>query len=273
MPQRSKRSYPQIPGSRTCFLTYVHRQPAKTATYSWLQFRNVPENELRPGIDNAQTFTSVCINTAIYLPWLISQCLKAGVVFKRAVFKHVCDAADAHHSGKKADVVINCTGLSAAKLGGVEDKNVIPARGQIVLVRNDPGSMISISGCDEGPDESGYIMMRAAGGGTILGGCYQKGNWESQPDPSLAIRIMKRAIDMCPQLTDGKGIEHLDIIRHGVGLRPLRLNGTRIEKERIEGQWVAHNYGHGGYGYQSSYGCSLDAKSVVEDILTSRAKL
>lgn len=61
---------------------------------------------------------------------------------------------------------------------------------------------------------------------------------------------MKRAVDLCPSLTGGRGIEHLDIIRHGVGLRPLRLGGTRLEKERIDNCWVVHNYGHGGYGYQ-----------------------
>lgn len=143
----------------------------------------------------------------------------------------------------------------------MEDKTVIPARGQILVVRNDPGLMSAISGCDDGDDECTYIMMRAAGGGTVLGGCYQKGSWESQPDPNLAVRIMKRCVELCPALTNGKGIEHLSIIRQGVGLRPLREAGARIEKEKIGGVWVVHNYGHGGTGYQSSYGC---AESTVE---------
>ena len=233
---------------------------------SWPQFRETPKSELKPGIDNATSFTSVCINTAIYLPWLVSQCLKNGVVFKRAIFKHICDAAtpSVHHSGKAAELVVNCTGLSASKIGGVEDKSVVPARGQIVLVRQDAGAMYSISGTDDGGDEVCYIMTRAAGGGTVLGGCYQKGNWESQPDPSLAIRIMKRAVDLCPKLTDGKGIEHLDVIRHGVGLRPVREGGTRIEREYINGVAVVHLYGQGGAGYQSSYGCSQEAMKLVD---------
>lgn len=136
----------------------------------------------------------------------------------------------------------------ASRLGGVEDKSVVPARGQIVIVRNDAGKMLDISGTDDGDDEACYIMTRAAGGGTILGGSYQKGNWESQVDPNLAVRIMKRAVELCPTLTGGKGIEHLDVIRHGVGLRPVREGGTRIEKERIGGVWVVHNYGAGGAG-------------------------
>ena len=165
------------------------------------------------------------------------------MIFKRAIFRHIRDAADLDCQGQKVSLVVNCTGLSSSKLGGVEDKSVIPARGQIVVVRNDPGAMFTISGTDDADDEVAYIMMRAAGGGTILGGSYQKGNWESQVDPNLAIRIMKRCVDLCPQLTSGRGIEHLDIIRHGVGLRPLRLGGARIEKEKIEGISVVHNYG------------------------------
>lgn len=110
------------------------------------------------------------------------------------------------------------------------------------------------------------------GGGTLLGGSYQRGNWDSQLDPSLAVRIMKRAVDLCPALTGGKGIEHLDIIRHGVGLRPYRHGGTRIEKEKIDGVWTVHNYGHGGFGYQSSYGCSQKAVRLVKETLTPRLR-
>jgi D-amino-acid oxidase len=216
----------------------------------------------------------VCINTAIYLPWLVSQCLKNGVIFKRAVFAHISEAAapSVHPSGK-VDLIVNATGLGAAKLGGVADKTVVPARGQVVVVRNDAGKMLDVSGTDDGDDEACYMMTRAAGGGTVLGGSYQKGNWESQVDPNLAVRIMKRAVAMNPALTGGKGIEALDVIRHGVGLRPVRNGGTRIEKERIAGVRVVHNYGAGGAGYQSSYGCAQAAVALVQESLRPVSKL
>ena len=171
------------------------------------------------------------------------------------------------------------------------DDKVMPARGQTVLVRNEADIMASNSGTDDGEDEVCYIMQRAAGrsfclsdilqpfanefsgGGTLLGGSYQKGNWDSQIDPNLAIRIMKRAVELCPSLTGGKGIEHLSVIRHGVGLRPLRIGGPRIEKEKFDNIWVIHNYGHGGYGYQCSYGCSQAACNLVEEIKSTKAKL
>lgn len=113
------------------------------------------------------------------------------------------------------------------------------------------------------------LIHNPSGGGTLIGGSYQKGNWESQFDPNLANRIMKRAVELCPGLTGGKGIEHLSIIRHGVGLRPLREGGVRLEKEKIDDVWTVHNYGHGGYGYQSSYGCSQVAAKLVEEALDS----
>lgn len=239
-----------------------------------LNFRILPKSSIPDCADSGTAFTSVCINTAVYCPYLVSQCLKNGVVLKRAIIAHISEAADFHHSGQKADVIINCTGLLASKLGGVMDTTVVPARGQIVVVRNSPGAMYTISGCDDGEDEVSYVMERAAGGGTILGGTYQKGNWESQPDPNTALRIMKRAIQICPALVGkGQGIEGLSVIRHGVGLRPFRKDGVRVEKEKIDGKWVVHNYGHGGYGYQTSYACSQGVVDLVDEVLSLKAKL
>ncbi|KAL2019846.1 hypothetical protein VTK56DRAFT_9108 [Thermocarpiscus australiensis] len=240
-------------------------------------FRELPASELPKGIHSGCEFTSVCINTAIYLPWLVGQCAKHGVQFKRAVLKHISEAAYVSHTGQKADIVVNASGLLACRLGGVMDKAVYPARGQIVLVRNEARSVMpTTSSSDDGSDEITYVMQRALGGGTVLGGTYAKGNWDPVPDPNVAVRIMKRAVEAHPELTGGKGIEALDIIRHGVGLRPAREGGVRIEKELIDGTWVVHNYGHAGWGYQGSYGCAERVVELVEEIVAEsklRSKL
>ncbi|KAK0916635.1 D-amino acid oxidase [Friedmanniomyces endolithicus] len=238
------------------------------------KFSILPKSELPAGIDGGTAFTSVCFNTALYLPWLTSQCLKHGVTVGRGIVSHVAEAANLHHTGKRADLLVNCTGLASLRLGGVEDAAVYPARGQIVVVRNDPQVMISVSGTDDGSDEATYIMHRAAGGGCILGGCLQKDNWESQPDPNMAVRIMKRCVELCPKLVpEGKGIEALSIVRHSVGLRPMRKGGPRVEREAIRGLPVVHNYGHGGYGYQTSYGAAQAAGRLVRKALGVGAKL
>ena len=204
----------------------------------------------------------MCINTAIYLPYLLSQCLKRQVSFFRGTLTHICEAVHFHptssfssssSSSSSSDVVVvNCTGLGSSTLGGVTDSKLTPARGQIVLVRNIAPAMIVVSGTDDGGDEVIYVMTRAAGGGTVLGGTYQKGNSSPAPDKATAERIMKRAVEWCPELVgEGEGVEGLDVIRHGVGLRPLRAGGARVEKEVIGGVRVVHNYGAGGFGCMS----------------------
>ena len=158
------------------------------------------------------------------------------------------------------------------------DSTVYPGRGQIVLVRNESNSMHTTSGTDDGDEEALYIMQRAAGGGTIIGGCLQHNRWESQPDPNLAQRIMQRAVNFHPSLVPKTGsVSELSVIRHGVGLRPMRKDGPRVEAEIVGGQWVVHNYGHAGYGYQSGWGSACEAEKLVLDILKqakdSKAKL
>jgi D-amino-acid oxidase len=242
------------------------------------EFRQVPKDELPPTVDSAISYRSMCINTALYLPWLVSQCLENGVIFKRSNLTSLTSAASLHQSEDPAALVVNCTGIGAHKLKGLGpdgtgDKLVFPARGQIVLVRNEVEKMVELTAPIEGGDEMTYIMTRAAGGGTILGGCYQKNNWESQPDLNLAQRIMTRAVELCPALTNGKGIEGLDIVRHAVGLRPVREGGVRLGASWVDDVLVVHNYGHGGFGYQSSYGCSMAAVKIVENVLSDSSRV
>jgi D-amino-acid oxidase len=233
-------------------------------------YRKLGDDELAEDILAGCEFTSVCINTAVYLPWLVGQCVELGVVVRRAVLKHISEAASMSHTGTKADIVVNASGVLACRLGGVMDSAVYPIRGQIVVVRNETPIMLTTSSTDDGEDELLYTMTRAVGGGTILGGTYQRGNWDGNPDPNIAVRIMKRAVEAQPELTGGKGIEGLSVIRHGVGLRPGRTGGVRIEKEAIDGVSIVHNYGHAGWGYQGSYGCAEGVVELVDQIIAEK---
>lgn len=236
-------------------------------------YRALRPDEVPAGHDAGGAFTSVCINTAVFLPYLVGECRKNGVVFRRGVVPHVADAARfAHAPGTGTPVVVNATGLGAMKLGGVEDGTMAPARGQVVMVRNEAPYMVATSGTEDEAADVCYIMTRAVGGGTVLGGTYDKGNWNANPDPNIAMRIMKRAVEVCPGLTGGKGVAGLDIIRHGVGLRPFREGGVRIEREVVVGKdgrrgvQVVHNYGHAGWGYQGSFGCAERVVELVGEI-------
>ncbi|KAK7956289.1 D-amino-acid oxidase [Apiospora aurea] len=221
-------------------------------------FRELSKDELPRGVASGAEFTSVCINTMLYLPWL---------AFSSTSPRPPHGVTRGGSKKAKVDLVINTTGLMASRLGGVADQDVVPVRGQVVVVRNEAPYMVTKSGTDDAEGDVFYIMTRAAGGGTILGGTYQKGQWESQADPNTALRIMKRAVEMVPELADGKGVQGLDVVRHGVGLRPYRNGGVRLEKEKIGGTWVVHNYGHAGWGYQGSYGCAERVVELVDEAL------
>lgn len=235
-------------------------------------YRDLRQDELPEGIGSGCEFGSVCINPALYLPWLVGQCRANGVTFHRKSLTHISEVQEITLLGTKPQIIVNATGLSAAKLGGVLDNAMYPIRGQTVVVRNVAPYMAIVSGTDDGDDQATYMMTRAVGGGTILGGTLQVGNWESQPDLTIANQIMKRAIDIAPGLTEGRGAEDLDVIRHGVGLRPGREGGVRLEKEELNDLWVVHNYGHAGWGYQGSYGCAEEVVRLVNSI-KPKAKL
>ena len=233
-------------------------------------YRPLTKAELPKGMGSGAEFTSVCINLSIYLPWLVSQCLERGVAIRRATLDHISEAAGLAADGRPADVVINASGLLARRLGGVEDRTVFPIRGQTVLVRNEASPMTLVDDAADRPGDACYIMMRAAGGGTILGGSFQKDDWNPSPDMNLALRIMRRAVELHPQLANEKGIAGLDVIRHGVGLRPAREGGVRIEKELLNDTWVVHNYGHASWGYQGSYGCAERVVELVNEVLAQK---
>lgn len=78
--------------------------------------------------------------------------------------------------------------------------------------------------------------------------------------------IKRRCCALAPEL--GKP-EDLKVIKHGLGLRPSRKGGARIERDDRAGRKVVHNYGAGGAGYQASWGM---AKEAV-DLLLSSSKL
>ncbi|PTU19547.1 hypothetical protein P175DRAFT_0503074 [Aspergillus ochraceoroseus IBT 24754] len=233
-------------------------------------FRDLTKSELAPGYDAGCQFTTVCINTAIYLPWLLGQCVKNGVTFQRARLSNIEQARNMSHTGKPAKIIINASGLGSRSLGGVKDEKMLPARGQTVIVENTIPAMMMFSGTNDGPTEETYMMQRAVGGGTILGGTYELGNWNPTPDPNIATRILQRIVDVCPEVADGKGLKGMRIIRHGVGLRPFRHGGVRIEKEQLrQDTWVIHNYGHDSWGYLGSYGCAEQVVKLFDEVSRS----
>ena len=97
---------------------------------------------------------------------------QSSFTFERNEIAHIKDAVDLHSSGQKANISINCTGLMAFKLGGVEDKSVYPASGQLRIVKNYFEGLFTTSGSDDGPFETIYVQPRMGGGSAQISlGC------------------------------------------------------------------------------------------------------
>jgi glycine/D-amino acid oxidase-like deaminating enzyme len=134
---------------------FVDKISSKCTCTDTSQFRQLDMEELPEGISSGISYTSVCINTPQYLHYLLGKCVAAGVVVKRSILHDISDARGLHASGRVATIVVNCTGLGAATLLGVQDSAVYPARGHVVLLRNDTAGRITfVSGTDDGPEET-----------------------------------------------------------------------------------------------------------------------
>ncbi|KAL7749386.1 hypothetical protein RI367_005257 [Sorochytrium milnesiophthora] len=237
-------------------------------------------------------FMTFCFNVPKYLTWLMRTFRRLGGKTLTKRIMHIDDGA------AYGAIVVNCTGLGAKYLGGVEDANVYPTRGQTVLVRA-PHVKYAISCAippPAAPTAAGapatvtknliwsYVIPRDDGV-VVLGGTFQPHNDNTTPDKQTGEEIIKRCVNMCPQLLRWPG-DKLDIVGHRAGLRPTRIGGVRIEAEsrgtqsvpgatsssRNHGRYIAvHNYGHGAYGYQSSWGSAHEVLKLCRQALQHKS--
>ncbi|KXH56400.1 FAD dependent oxidoreductase [Colletotrichum nymphaeae SA-01] len=214
------------------------------------------------GLDVPNTFV---INTQIYLQWLLEQCRQSNIVLVRQRIGHINEA----RISSDVTTIFNCTGLGSYSLGGVKDKSMYPTRGQTILVEQpiQPLKRMYFRSPRRVDNDTTYIFQRPLAGGIVLGGCRQDGNWDKEVDPELTKTILERCCALAPEL--GKP-EDLKIIKHGVGLRPNRKGGPRIEAEKRDEGLVVHNYGASGAGYQASWGMAAHAVKLAKLQLTSQ---
>ena len=190
--------------------------------------------------------------------------------------------------GGPIDLVVNCTGLGAASLVGVEDKTVYPVRGQVIRLEAPwvkEGYTRQIGGLDGGEGGQRTYVIPRVNGEVIVGGTREENDWEAKPRRDTRKDILRRALEICPDLLPpneramGRGgqeawkrLEKL-VLGDVVGFRPARKAGIRLELGNdvaIDGRrriGVVHNYGHGGAGWQSCWGCAEDVATLVKDWL------
>eukprot|EP01117_Protostelium_nocturnum_P010424 TRINITY_DN3752_c0_g1_i1.p1 TRINITY_DN3752_c0_g1~~TRINITY_DN3752_c0_g1_i1.p1 ORF type:complete len:370 (-),score=115.30 TRINITY_DN3752_c0_g1_i1:204-1286(-) len=242
-------------------------------------YRIMPREDTLKDSKYAEYFETFTLNVPIYLQYLARQVRERGGKIVRHKLNHLNESfVDLQVGGEnipKPSRVFVCVGLGASTLKGVEDSKVYPTFGQVLLVKSSVPLDRSFSQ-DKGAEDLIYCIPRNDGT-AILGGCMEPRNASSVPRPEMSERIAQRCIELEPRLAVREGktsLERLDVLEINVGHRPSREGGVRIEtEERVEGGGkvlVTFEYGHGGAGYQSSWGSAIMA---IESSLNSRSKL
>ncbi|KAI7906871.1 uncharacterized protein BX663DRAFT_494047 [Cokeromyces recurvatus] len=231
---------------------------------------NLPE-----GAKIGHTYTTVLVNTPVYLKWLLSKFKSFGGHLVRYSLSHIDEIFNFLHQQQPTEMnkdeqhfaVINCTGLGARFLGGVQDNALYPTRGQTVIIK---ASHIKKTITHVGKQKNINYIIPRSDGTVILGGTANEHDFNPFPDDTVTKSILEKTVNLCPELrTDHH--QPLDIVRYAVGLRPTRLGGPRIENEILFSRdkrrsvQVTHAYGHGGFGVQASWGSAEYVIQVMEE--------
>jgi D-amino-acid oxidase len=217
-----------------------------TADEWWL--KAIPDGQVRkikdlpPGYAAGWHADVPLMETPVYLPFLMDRLRAKG------------GRIDA--GGKITDftaftgtVVINCTGLGSRDLCG--DTELLPVRGQIAVTKPLP-----LDGIFVDADTPIYLVPRADG--CIIGGTYERNNWEETPEPDTIKNLVKSAPTLVP------GLETGPVVRAYAGLRPYRPS-VRLAQDAAQ-PGLIHHYGHGGAGFTVSWGAAASVAALVRSL-------
>ncbi|QRW10502.1 FAD-dependent oxidoreductase [Ceratobasidium sp. AG-Ba] len=243
----------------------------------------VMPDDLAPSSDSGYTFTTVTIDTVVYLPYLLSVFLGKGGAIVRTKVMHVSQVAQGSYTSTKPDAIVVCAGLGARSLGGVEDKDLYPIRGQVVLIR---APWVKFGCTQSNANKTWTYVIPRRSGDVILGGTLGVNDWYPHPRPETTDDIITRTLRIAPEIAppasraNGRTPTVDDVksimIEAGCGFRPARKGGIRLETGSVEWEGgkipLVFNYGHGGYGYQSSWGSARLAVDLLKEVLGSSQK-
>jgi glycine/D-amino acid oxidase-like deaminating enzyme len=126
-------------------------------------------------IDNVVAFETMYVETGHFLRQMLRDIAIAGGKIE------VRDFASAQAiQGLAEKLVFNCTGLGARALFG--DEELQPVRGQLAILLPQPEVGYAFAG------SSGYMFPRPDG--IILGGSFERNQWEASPQPADIARII-----------------------------------------------------------------------------------
>lgn len=216
-----------------------------------LHFRDLTTKELQmfPLAKDGAFFTSVLVTGSIYLPWAMSKFVAKGGRVKKRKVNSLSELTPNY------DAIINCCGLGSYAL--LNDHKLNPIRGQVMRVKAPWLKHFVIM---DRPSTPVYIFPTFHN--VVMGGTSQLGNWNCETSEHDKKRIIDDCVNFVPSLKDP------EIIDEYVGLRPFREE-TRLDKEihmkenrRVV---VINNYGHGGCGLSTFWGCAKDVVQLLTE--------
>ncbi|KAJ7634320.1 hypothetical protein B0H17DRAFT_1107591 [Mycena rosella] len=247
-------------------------------------FKFLPKSALIPGAVAGISFTVVSFDPILYLNYLHKRFLAAGGKMVHGSVQHikqVIEGGSTVFEGKPPTppaAIIVCSGLGARSLGGVEDTTVAPVRGQTVILHA-PWVDFGATRRKFDEDVVSYMIPRR-NGNLVVGGTMGADDWYPLPRPETKLAILERALALWPEIAPPEvrkqrspTVEDLlpIVVYEGVGFRPGRKDGIRLEVEWIEANDakapVVFNYGHGGSGFERSWGSASIAVELMENAL------
>ncbi|KAJ5212617.1 uncharacterized protein N7498_004263 [Penicillium cinerascens] len=243
---------------------------------NWPDFSIIDKTQYPPNhdIQMAVTYRSWVLNSPVYLLWLQKLAKELGVVIIRSqltaledavpIFRHASDNHVGHISA-----VIDASGR------GFNDPDSYPSRGQFVIVENEFDMTVSHHWAD---GSSTVVVPRPFGGGTVVGGTKEPGNWSEEISDSDTEMILKRVKNICPGIVGQdpakENVLGFQIRQVYVARRPMRRGGLRLEQDVVgiqspgDGRRVPliHCYGAGQSGYKISWGVAKRVESLIADL-------
>jgi glycine/D-amino acid oxidase-like deaminating enzyme len=142
------------------------------------------------GLDFKSTFR---VNTQVHLQWLQAQALNKKIDMVRREYPSL----EALLSDFPATtLLVNASALGSLKLADVKDTNLYPTRGQTILIAEPktPLERLYFRSPKRIDPTTTYVFPRPLGGGVILGGSRQEGDWSAEVDMELSKDIMRRYV-------------------------------------------------------------------------------
>ena len=182
-------------------------------------------------------FEAPRVEPALHLPWLESRLERPIEIARVERLEDV-----------PGDLVVNCSGIGARRLGG--DGTLRALLGQTVMVAPGEVDMGRMFGDERDLSVMLYVIPRRTE--VVIGGCALPfdGDAPPPPDPALREAILARA--------RAAGFRHGPVLRDAVGLRPVRPE-VRVEREGR----IIHHYGHGGAGYTLARGSAIEVAGLA----------